>query len=231
MGTVTAIRHVAFEDCGILAPLLAARGHRLTRLDAPRDELAPALDSDLLIVLGGPISANDTLTYPFVQEEIALVARRLRHGAPVLGLCLGAQIMARALGAAVGPAPRKEIGWAPITQTAAGRDGVLAPLDGLAVLHWHGENCAAPEGARVLAETAICPVQGFAVGDYGLALQFHPEVTAAGLEAWYVGHCVEIDQTPGIDVARLRGDAARYAPALREASEALFGGWLDAAGL
>src|SRR5581483_9006159 len=116
---------------------------------------------ELVVVLGGPIGVYEAETYPFITDEVAAVAVRLRANKPMLGICLGAQMMAAALGGRVAPAPVKEIGWAPLTLTAAGKASLLGPLGDVPVLHWHGDNCKLPVGCEVLAATAHCPVQAF----------------------------------------------------------------------
>src|ERR1700690_2300828 len=141
MKRAVALRHVAFEDLDALAPLLAARGYTLSYREAPTDDLAAPelLAAELLVVLGGPIGVNDERDYPFLPAEIALIRHRLEAGLPVLGLCLGAQLMARALGAKVYPAGFKEIGWPPLALSEGGRRSPLAALDSVSVLHWHGD--------------------------------------------------------------------------------------------
>lgn len=230
MKRAAAIRHVAFEDLGLLEALLAARGFTITYLEAATDDLAPARDAALTVVLGGPISINDRADYPFLDGEIALVAERLAAGLPTWGFCLGAQAMAAALGARIHAGPAREIGWSALSLTAAGRRE-LAELEGVPVLHWHGETFDLPEGARLLASTDITPNQAFAFEGHALALQFHPEVTARGLEHWFVGHTGEIAATPDIDVAGLRVATARHAAACARAGTALFTRWLDERGL
>jgi GMP synthase (glutamine-hydrolysing) len=226
MKRAVALRHVAFEDLDGFAPALAARGYEVAYCDAPTGDVA-AVDGDLLIVLGGPIGAYEEQDYPFLAPEIALIERRLAAGQPVLGLCLGAQLMARALGARVYPTGFKEIGWAPIAVSGDGQRSPVAALDGVAVLHWHGDTFDLPAGAAHLAATARTPNQAFAWQHHGLALQFHVETTAPGLERWYVGHTLEIAQAEGVSVAALRADARRLAPRLAEAGRRLLADWLD----
>jgi GMP synthase (glutamine-hydrolysing) len=229
MLSAVAIRHVAFEDLDAYAPALEARGYRISYREAPLDDLADKAlaECDLLVVLGGPIGAYEEDRYPFLKPELALIEKRLKAQRPVLGICLGAQLMARVLGAKVYAAGFKEIGWAGVGLSAAGRDSPLAAIrPGTRVLHWHGDTFDLPSGATHLASTPRTPNQAFAVKRFGLALQFHVEVTARGLERWYVGHAAEIAATPRVTVPRLRADAARYAAELAPQGRALLDSWL-----
>jgi GMP synthase (glutamine-hydrolysing) len=145
---------------------------------------------------------------------------------PVLGICLGAQLMARALGARVYPGI-KELGWAPLSLSAAGTRSCLAAIGEKPVLHWHGDTFDLPDGAELLASTPATRHQAFALERHGLALQFHVEASAQGLERWYVGHTMEIGATSGVDVASLRAASARHAPALAEPARAMLRTWLE----
>lgn len=230
--TALAIRHVGFEDLGLLEPLLVERGFTVRYLEAPVEPIG-AEDPELLVVLGGPIGVYDEAIYPFLRAELALIERRLKADRPILGLCLGSQLMARALGAKVYPgANGKEVGWMPLTLTAAGRESPLRHLaaDKTAVLHWHGDTFDLPDGATRLASTAAYANQAFSRGRNALALQFHAEATE-GLERWFVGHACEIGMTPGLSVEGLRADTARHVAAMRAQGRAMFGDWLDRIGL
>jgi GMP synthase (glutamine-hydrolysing) len=224
------LRHVAFEGLGVLAPLLHESDFT-TRICEMGVDPFPAREiqsCDLLIVLGGPIGVYETEAYPWLVEETAAIGERLRARKATLGVCLGAQLMAAALGAKVAPGPAKEIGYAPLALTDEGRASPLAALDGLQALHWHGDAFDLPEGAERLAYTAICPNQAFALDRYALGLQFHAEVEPSSLEAWLIGHTVELGKA-GIDPRDLRVQAARHGAATAAAGAKLFRAWLDGA--
>lgn len=225
--TAVAIRHIAFEGLGIIEPVLRRAGYTPHFHDAGIDNLGTIdpVGTDLLVVLGGPIGAYEDDRYPFLADELRILERRLAAGRPTLGICLGAQLMARALGARVYPGPGKEIGWSPIALTQAGRVSPLASLDGVAVLHWHGDTFDLPAGAECLASTDLCAHQAFALGRNALGLQFHGEVDGADIERWLIGHACEI-AAAGLDPRALRADSGRHGPGLREAGTRLFAGWL-----
>jgi GMP synthase (glutamine-hydrolysing) len=210
--TAVAIRHVHFEDLGAFASELEAADYSIHYLEAGLDDLASVRgeEVDLLVVLGGPIGACDEVIYPFLKDEVALLEQRLAARRPTLGICLGAQLMARALGARVYAGPAREIGWKPVTLTDAGRIGPLRHLDPGPVLHWHGDTFDLPDEAQRLASTDDCLNQAFAIGNHALAFQFHPEADGSGFERWLVGHAIEITAT-GLSVAVLRADTARFA--------------------
>jgi GMP synthase (glutamine-hydrolysing) len=224
------IRHLAFEDLGSFADVLARHAFEVRYFDAGVDDLTriDALGSDLLIVLGGPISSNDVDDYPFLETEIELLRRRIAADRPTLGICLGAQLIARALGARVYAGPVKEIGWSPLQLMPAARDTPMQYLGDakLSVLHWHGETFDMPVGAIQLAASDKYPNQAFSFGRT-LALQFHVEVTALGLEQWFIGHTGEIHQTDGISVTQLRTETARHAEAMQRQGAVFFENWLQ----
>jgi GMP synthase (glutamine-hydrolysing) len=229
MKTLVAIRHVPFEDLDSFTAPLEARGYSIAYREAPVDDLAaPDLSAaDLLVVLGGPIGAYEEARYPFLAAELALIERRLKEGRPVLGICLGAQLMARALGARVYPG-KKELGWAPLQLTDVGRRSPLRFIEpATTVLHWHGDTFDLPSGADHLAATEQTPHQAFGYSRHALALQFHIEASAPGLERWYVGHALEIATTQGVSLAGLRADAALCAPRLAPQARAALNTWLD----
>ena len=222
-----AIRHVPFETLGTFESVLDEYGYALSYADVAHGDLAhlDPLAPDLLVVLGGPIGVYETDTYPFLTTELALIAARLRAGLPILGICLGAQLIAAALGAKVAPTGTKEIGFAPLTLTDAGRGGPLRRLSDVPVLHWHSDGFALPEGSALLATTHVSN-QAFAIGPRVLGLQFHPEAdTTHALEAWLIGHAGEL-ASAGIDPRIIRADALRHGAHLADAGRAMLAEWL-----
>lgn len=232
MRSAVAITHVGFEDLGSLETELTRAGYSIEVVDACTADL-PAIGlskPELLVVLGGPIGVYEYEAYPFLHAEIGLVRLRLAEKLPTLGICLGAQLIAAACGAAVYPGARgNEIGWGPIH---AGADAALYPefsgllTPGLHVLHWHGDTFDLPVNSRHLARTSVYPNQAFAIGRHALGLQFHPEVTAPGLERWYVGHAAEL-AAAGIRVPQLRRESETFAPALEDAAQRFWREWLS----
>ncbi|HEV7165891.1 MAG TPA: glutamine amidotransferase [Gammaproteobacteria bacterium] len=230
MKTLLAIRHVPFEDLDSYALQLADAGYAIRYVDAPTADFAALAKQpwDLLVVLGGPIGVNDGADFPFIAPELKFVEARLKSGAPTLGICLGSQFIARALGAKVYRIKSVEVGWKALKLTDAGRDSPLKHLSS-PVFHWHGEVSDLPAGATSLAYTDITPHQGFTWGTATLAMQFHPEVSARGLEQWYVGNSgelKELDLKPG----ELRRASIAHAAAMHAQAAALLKEWLATIG-
>jgi GMP synthase (glutamine-hydrolysing) len=229
---ILAIRHVYFEDLGSLELVLGDRGQLVRYLDVGRARIdAPnPLDISLMVVLGGPIGAYDDALFPHLNPLLAMLEKRIAAGLPTIGICLGAQLIARALGAKVYPAAQKEVGWKALTLTDAGRASALRHFeaDGQStpVLHWHGDTFDLPDGATRLASTDLCENQAFAWGDHVLCLQCHPEVLVERFESWLVAYPGEVAQS-GTDVNTLRADTAKHGPALERAARKMFGEWLD----
>ncbi len=226
MPTLTVVQHVGFEDLGTFEPVLLQHGYTIRTLQAGIDEFTLLREADLAVVLGGPIGVADTDRYPWLYEELSVLTERVAACRPTLGVCLGAQLMAVGLDAPVGPTGIKEIGYSPLQLTAAGRDSVLAPLDEMPVLHWHGDRFGIPAGADLLASTPVCAHQAFAMGSNLLGLQFHIEADPALIERWLIGHAVELVDA-GVDPRTIRADADRYGAELAARASAVLDGWLE----
>jgi GMP synthase (glutamine-hydrolysing) len=227
MKTAIALRHIHFEDVGTLDTALSEQGYEVRYLDPTVDELdnSEVQQADLLIVLGGPIGAYDERAYPFLEGELAIVRQRLQSGKPLLGICLGAQLIARVLGANVYPLGVKEIGFTSLTLTDDGRESVLAALEDIPVLHWHGDQFDIPAAGVRLASTSLGANQAFSIGPNILGLQFHLEADVHKIEHWLVGHASELGQA-GINPGLLRADAARLGDRLATAAHTVFTIWL-----
>ena len=229
MKSAIAIRHVGFEDLDAFTPAMREAGFNISYYDIGEQDLRTLepVKTDLLIVLGGPIGAYEDEAYPFLSEEIDILKQRLAASRPTMGICLGAQLIARAAGAKVYPMSAKEIGFAPIALTETGRESCLASFaEDPITLHWHGDMFDLPDGAHRLASTELCQNQAFAMGPNVIGFQFHPETSTTGFEKWLIGHAAELAAT-GIDIPRLRAQAETHGPALGRKAHRVATEWLD----
>ena len=218
---VQVLQHVPFEGIGSMAPWLAARGVTPDYTRFYDDGLLPPVDGlDLVIVMGGPMSVNDEAQLSWLCAEKQFLREAIAHGVRVLGVCLGAQLIANALGARVYPNAEKEIGWFPIqgvSEDAVPGDACCRfPAESL-VFHWHGETFDLPPGAVRLVRSAACENQAFRIGRQVVGLQFHLEATPESAAA-ILGHCGD-ELVPAAwiqtEAAIRRVDAAVYAEANR----------------
>lgn len=222
------IRHVDHEGIAGYREPIEAAGFEIERVAAHHAGCAmlDTLSPDLLVVMGGPMGVYDTDRFPWLNDEIAVLRRRLAADRPTLGVCLGSQLIAAALGADVRKGPVREIGFAPLTLTGAGKEGPLRHLDGVAMLHWHGDTFDVPEGAELLATTAPY-AQAFARGRNLLALQFHAEMGEdERFEHWLANDGVDIAEV-GETPDALRDAHQRLGPTAVSAGRAMIGEWLD----
>ncbi|ANF81599.1 GMP synthase [Acinetobacter sp. NCu2D-2] len=224
--TIYAIQHLAFEDLGAWEDVLYSLGYRVRYFEAGIDDLTKALQyKGLTIILGGPIGVYETNDYPFLQEEVDLLKVRLQQNLPTLGICLGAQLIATALGAKVYAGKTKEIGWSKLAITPVTNNS-LAALENTEVLHWHGDTFDLPESAELLASSELYPHQAFRVGYNILALQFHAEVAGDSLEKWLIGHTCELRKAD-IDIPQLRENNQKYAGQLEQTSSQVLKHFID----
>jgi GMP synthase-like glutamine amidotransferase len=239
------LQHVPFEGLGSIEPWLLERGHQLSvtrfqhwgrasgRMGAAEPVGGEGLPDpgalDCLIAMGGPMSVNDEHLHPWLAAEKRFIARVIERGIPVLGICLGAQLIASALGARVLRNPEPEIGWFPVQAIPAATAGSISTTNSttnavpagfafppsLPVFHWHGETFELPPGAVPLARSAACANQAFSLGDTVVGLQFHLETTPEAARV-LVEHCgEELVAAPFVQSAAeiLAAPAERYAAA------------------
>ena len=213
MKTAVVFRHIEMEGLGVLDAVFEHWDFAFCYAEAGTEDLADAVspEPDLLVILGGPMGVYEADKYPYLTEEIRLIRDRLASGKPMLGICLGAQLIAHAAGADVYRAKQPEVGYHPITLTAAGEISCLSHMAGsqFNVLHWHGDTFDLPAGAERLCSSATTENQGFAIGRNVLGLQFHVEVTPKDLDGWLANGLDELAILAGADAAQLRADAAR----------------------
>ena len=224
---IQAIRHVGFEDLGSFSKPLQRAGYTIEYIDASEHDIGSVdpLQPDILAVLGGPNGVNDHGNYPKIALEQKLLQARLAENLPTVGICLGAQLIAAALGSSVYPASRKEIGWSSVTLSKAGARSPLSALECTSVLHWHEDTFDLPNGCDNLAATDFCAQQAFSRGPNILALQFHAELQASMFEHWLVGNAYQL-ATLSLSPEELRADNQRYGMSLESAASTMFSEWL-----
>lgn len=222
------VRHVPYEGvAGFRAPIEAA-GYAIDRVDVDALDAADLMGPDLLVLMGGPMGVYETAAHPWLAGEIARVAERLAAGRPTLGICLGSQLIAAALGARVFAGAVKEVGFAPVAIGAAGLASPLRHLAGVPVLHWHGDTFDLPVGVELLAATPAYPHQAFRRGRTLLALQFHAEMGEdPRLGQWLDGSADDL-AAAGTTAAAVRADEARLGPAAVRAGRTMLTEWLAA---
>jgi len=206
-------QHVPFEDLGSIRSWLLAAGYAITRTPFFESATLPRPDQiDLLVVLGGPMSVNDEGRYPWLAVEKKFIRDLITSGKPVLGICLGAQLIACALGAKVYPNAVKEIGWFPVYGVSSGDTSIFHFPKSVQTFHWHGETFDLPDGAARLAKSNACDNQAFQLGRSVIGLQFHLETTPESAHN-LVTHCRdEIHPAPSIQTETeiLSAEPERY---------------------
>lgn len=220
-----AIRHEEIAHLGNLEPVLREFGYEIRYLDATVDPFDD-IEADLVIVLGGDIGVYETERHAFIPHELAFLERRLGQRQPTLGVCLGAQMMAGALGASVFKGSSIEIGFRDVGLTDAGVHSPLRHFAGVPVVQWHGDTFELPSGATRLAESAQYANEAYSIGEYALAVQFHPELQGDMYDEWIADGGRELDSL-GIEHESLRTQRDKYAAAAEAASAAMLREWLE----
>ena len=228
---VLAIVHQRDAGPGVFARVVAAQGHELVQWRPSEDPQPPRSDHHAVMVFGGAMNADEEERHPWLKREKALLGELAAAAVPLLGVCLGAQLLAEATGGQVRRAAEPEIGWREVTlEPAASSDPLLGALpDRLETFQWHSYQAVPPPGATILARSAVCP-QAFRVKDRpAWGIQFHAEVTLETAEAWIEGYRSDPDAA-GIDPAAFADETREAIATWNEVGQALCVRFLDAAG-
>jgi GMP synthase-like glutamine amidotransferase len=223
MDEVLVFQHDPFEELGFFAEILEKQGaeYRLIRLfhgETPNEEWK---DVSALIILGGPMGADEEESFPFLRWEKRIIRAAIDEGVPILGISLGSQLIATALGTPVFHGPVKEIGWSPIALTPHGQvDSLLGYLpENATVFQWHGDGFELPPGAIKLASSPHYSTQAFRVGKTIYGLQFHLEVTPRMIERWIEERSKDLALAPYVLPDKIIADTQSYAPTLKYYAE------------
>ena len=230
------LQHVPFEGLGSIETWLHSAHASISATRLYEEAHFPALESfDLLIIMGGPMSVNDEDQFPWLRLEKKFIRQSIKSNKAVLGICLGAQLLAHVLGAAVPRNPVKEIGWYPLHKTDAGTDdAVLAPLQAQTpVFQWHGCRFDIPKDAVHLARSADCEQQAFRYGDNAYGFQFHLEMDERLVERWLATPAYReelADSGLPHDEAAIRAHTRQHIVAMQQQADAVFNNFLDLVG-
>ena len=229
MAKIYVLQHHPVENLGTIADALeaAALAWQYVRVNEGQPVPRDMKGAGGLIVMGGPMGVYQTERYPWLRDEMALINDSIKRNLPVLGICLGAQILAAALGAKVERnANGKEIGWYPITlEAAAKEDRLCRDLPGtLTPFHWHGDIFELPEGAVSLASSEKTPCQAFRYGDKAYGFQFHFEVTRDAVAAMAQAFAKDLDREK-IAAGEMIARAAQFTPTLEKIADTVFSRW------
>ncbi|HET8949937.1 MAG TPA: type 1 glutamine amidotransferase [Solirubrobacteraceae bacterium] len=230
---VLAVRHPGGGTCGLLAERCDAGGHDLVEWmpGAGEPMYAPHTEFDAIVMLGGGMNVRDADRLPWMRAEVELLRDTLQDGIPVLGICLGAQLLASAAGAEIRRSPSPEIGWFDVARTEEGAlDPLLGRLDARFLAYeWHSYAFALPAGSVELARSAACP-QAYRLGEHAWGVQFHPEVVPEIVCEWAIDYRSDADAIAmGFDPPAHIAEAAERLPAWMEIGRELFEGFLTAA--
>ena len=233
--TVTAyvIRHISTEKLGTFSHVFEERGIDYRYIEAAHEDLKniDPLEPDLFFVMGGTCGAYDTDHFPFLADEINMLEKRIAAGKPTLGVCLGSQLMARALGANVYTGGSgQEIGWYPVSINEAGKDTTVRHLDQALtnMFHWHGDTFDLPQGATLLGSSEKYPHQIYSYGKNALGLQCHPEVTHKMLKEWFINAVADLTgDNPVVPLAEIRSGTEKHIEVMNGQTKKFLNEWLD----
>lgn len=222
------LQHADHITLGNFEPVLKEHGYEITIVDATQEDLL-ALDAsaaDVVIVLGGEMGVYEAAEHPHLLDEMQFIRARIDARKPLFGVCLGAQLMAGSLGGRNYKGDKPDLGYQDIQLTEAGRSSPLRHITGVGMLNWHGDHYTLPEEATLLGTSSAYPNEAFAIGDFALAVQFHPEVTAPMHEEWTQNSGDQFVEE-GIDDEEWRALGREHNPAMQVASRAMLSEWLD----
>jgi GMP synthase (glutamine-hydrolysing) len=219
MEEVLVFQHDPFEDLGLFAEVLdrekaSYRTVRLFHGEMPAEDWRHV---GALIILGGPMDVADEEKFPFLRWEKRIIRAALDESVPILGICLGARLIAACLGSSVYEGPVREIGWSPISITPHGQvDSLLGYLpENATVFQWHSQGCDLPPGAACLASSTPYKVQAFRLGKLTYGLQFHLEVTPSMIERWIAERSKDLARTPYVSAEKIKADTRIYSQTLK----------------
>ena len=226
---ILVVQHLEIEPAALIGALIIDTGHRVEIVRIDRGEKIPAelAGYDGVVVMGGPMSAND-IHLPYIADELLLLAKAIEADLPVLGLCLGAQLLARAAGAEIIASPVRELGWYPVRSTWDSADDPIFRMleDDLMVFQWHGETFTLPDAATLLATDPDVPHQAFRIGSSQYGLQFHIEVDAAVIDSWIEAGESERSELGEAGIAAIRSQTPGYLPAAHAFCREIVSAWL-----
>ncbi|MBO9498071.1 MAG: glutamine amidotransferase [Novosphingobium sp.] len=225
------IRHVPAEGLAGYREPIEAAGYAVDRVDVadPAFSTLDLTEPDLLVMMGGPMGVYEQERYPWIACQLKRLERRLAAGRPTLGVCLGAQMIAQALGGEVFRGPVKEIGFHPVALRAVA-DNPLRPVEGVPVLHWHGDTFTLPPDVELLASSALYEHQAFRRGNTILALQFHAEMGLDPRFEEWLGRWGDHVNDAGQDADDLRALHGVLGPPAVSAGQAMVADWLAGLG-
>ena len=233
MPTVCVIQHIEVETPGLIAKALTAAGCQIKTILSHTGQPVPKNMTGLdgLVVMGGPPSVYEQDKFPYLRDELRLIESALAANKPILGVCLGSQLLAAALGARVYPGRQKEIGWYPVTLTDDARQDVLLGElpDQFTPLHWHGDIFDLPKDAVALASSALTPLQAYRYGANAYGFLCHLEVTDRHVADWVTLFADEMHRA-GTDARAILAGAKKHLPPLQKLGAAVFARWAGTLG-